>query len=319
MIQEISVLLEREFNARLKICKAYTPKNLPLLYGWLFEYHRAEIEGQNCVLACRRDDSERLSPARIGKMFRHMQTLFDAPLVYVGRQAVGHDAERLVCARVPFIFPKKHVYLPFMWTKLTLTAAEEPVQTEWLSACAQLMILGALEHVLPYEQGYATVQETLGYTRPVINEAMRQLEAVGLGMRVSSGRTRIFRFARRGRELWNMAQLNLRTPCRRTVGVATLPAAELFPAAEDALAPLSELAEYDTITNYATYCPEAKVRGWQRLQDCDAPYHVQLWHYPPSILGGDRIDPLSLVLSLRHSSEPRVQQAIEYVINQYPW
>lgn len=320
MIREIAATLEKDMHATVEVSACEMPARLPVLYRTLFEYYELVISGQVCVIACRRDNHERLAPARIKGLLNHMQTFFNVPLVYAGSHYAGHDAERLVGAGVPFIAPKRYVYLPFMWTKLPLSAPETPVQTAKLSTCAQLMLLGALERRLPYAMSYADVQSVLEYSRPVVNEAMRQLEALGLGMREMNGRKRSFRLAYEGRELWNYAQADLRSPCNRTVGVEELPVGvELTPAGEDALALCSRLAEHEHISCYATCCPASVPRAWKLLPEREAPFRIQLWDYHPATLVPHGVDPLSLILTLRTTPHPRVEQAIEETLNQFPW
>jgi hypothetical protein len=47
---------------------------------------------------------------------------------------------------------------------------------------------------------------------------------------------------------------------------------------------------------------------------------IEVWSYNPHLLGDDRmVDPLSLYLSLRNSSDERVQQQLEQLIGEIKW
>jgi len=47
---------------------------------------------------------------------------------------------------------------------------------------------------------------------------------------------------------------------------------------------------------------------------------IEIWSCNPHLLGDDRmVDPLSLYLSLRNSSDERVQQQLEQLIEEIKW
>ena len=50
-----------------------------------------------------------------------------------------------------------------------------------------------------------------------------------------------------------------------------------------------------------------------------ASIQLELWHYRPAFVYGDRIDPLSLVLSLSDDHDDRVQGEIEEVLEKFKW
>ena len=50
-----------------------------------------------------------------------------------------------------------------------------------------------------------------------------------------------------------------------------------------------------------------------------ASIQLELWHYRPAFIYGDRIDPLSLVRSLMDDQDERVQGEIEDVLEAFKW
>jgi hypothetical protein len=52
----------------------------------------------------------------------------------------------------------------------------------------------------------------------------------------------------------------------------------------------------------------------------NATARIEVWSYNPHLLGDDRmVDPLSLYLSLRNSSDERVQQQLEQLMREIKW
>ena len=294
------------------------PRGLPFIYREMFEFYDAEIQGVMCVIAVRRD-MERLSPLSVSKRMNHLQSFFSAPVVYVPRKMMPHDAERLAAANVAYIVPERHVSLPFLPMVHATAPKERRVELDRLTVCSQLIVLAVLEKLLPGEFCYDEAKNVTRFSHAAIIEAVTQLEDIQLGMRVHKGRKRYFRFAYAGRSLWDAADRVLRNPCKRVVGLEMPPAGEgFFLAAEDALAPLTHLAEKAPHT-FAISVTNARRLKVHHIPSDIAPYRLELWHYPPNILGGGQVDALSLALSLRENTDPRVQKELEYLLNQYPW
>ena len=57
-------------------------------------------------------------------------------------------------------------------------------------------------------------------------------------------------------------------------------------------------------------CPDAE----------QATAQIEVWSYEPKILGdNEKVDTLSLYLSLRDSPDERIQQQLETLIREFPW
>lgn len=294
------------------------PRGLPFVYRDMFEFYDAEIQGVMCVIAVRRN-MERLSPQSVSKRMNHLQSFFSAPVVYVPRKMMAHDAERLAAANVAYIVPERHVSLPFLPMVHTAAPKERRVDLERLTICAQLIVLAVLEKLLPEEFCYEEAKNVTRFSHAAIIEAVTQMEDMQLGMRAHKGRKCFFRFAYAGRRLWDAAGRVLRNPCKRVVGLEMQPVGEdFFLAAEDALAPLTSLAE-NAPRAFAISLANARRLRISHIPSDIAPYRLELWHYPPNILGGAQVDVLSLALSLRENTDPRVQKELECLLNQYPW
>ena len=54
-----------------------------------------------------------------------------------------------------------------------------------------------------------------------------------------------------------------------------------------------------------------KLKLPDRCPEEDAPVLLELWKYPPNIIGDDAVDSLSLYLTLRNDPDERVQIALD--------
>lgn len=316
--EEITAYMRKWLPSGFEMRGRGCPRELPFLYREMFELYDAEVQGVACVIAVRRD-AERLSPLSVRKRMAHLQSFFPEPVVYVPRKMMAHDAERLAAAGVAYIVPGRHVSLPFLPMVHTQSPKERAVEVDRMTTCAQLLTLAVLEKALRGEFCYEEARSVVKYSAAAIIEAVAQLEDMQLGMRVYRGRKRFFRFAYGGRALWDAAAPALRNPCKRIVGLEQAPSGAGFClAAEDALAPLTHLAQKAPST-YAVSLAHARRLKLPHIPRDLAPYRLELWNYPPNVFGGEQVDTLSLALSLRENTDPRTQKELEYLLNNYPW
>ena len=76
---------------------------------------------------------------------------------------------------------------------------------------------------------------------------------------------------------------------------------------------ISALAEYtnlapDSQKTVAVYDSDFKSLRFEGLNDFDGFIEVQVWKYPPIVLGNGIVDKLSLYLSLEGNKDPRVEK-----------
>jgi hypothetical protein len=166
---------------------------------------------------------------------------------------------------------------------------------------------------------------TLGFSPMTLSRAMDEIEAAGLAARVDSGRERAMHWTGTRREVWERAQERLADPVqarhlvRHEQGALPGPLAGI-----SALSACTMLGEPET-----TVCAMHASR-WTAYRDKhgaeDAPFRepgvigVEVWAYDPSLLGtSDRVDPLSLYLSLRSDPDERVEKALEEMMEEVAW
>ena len=128
---------------------------------------------------------------------------------------------------------------------------------------------------------------------------------------IVGARPKVLQFSRSGKDLWEHARAMFRSPVKRTL------LNRLIPQGVDA-AGLSALAERTLMAAPVrkVFAVDERQAGDQRVCSVadsrdDAQSELQIWHYPPRITGSGKVDRYSLFLSLKDAADPRIEGALE--------
>lgn len=287
--------------------------------GWLVNLYTlktATIRGRRHVLAFAKA-GQHYTPIAVAKQLATGRAALDAPFVYVPRELGPHDVSRLIAANVPYVLPRRSLFLPDEGLSVARTP-EKPVLRETFSVSAQLLVLG---YILKKWDGSLTITDCmkrLGYSLASIVHAFQEIAHFGAGerMRGSDGRTIQIRLIS-AREIWETCRHRFFNPCKRTVGVMARPDGAVL-AGVDALAQISALNE-DEPSCFAMPVKGFRALDIEELSPASAPCRLQLWHYQPTALGSDTIDPASLFLSMQDDADDRVQIELDKIQEAFKW
>lgn len=320
--KDIIEYLSKGFGEVQGIKNALLPSTVPLLVTSSYKFFECNILGVDCILAVAAENATH-TPRRVQKQLSLVKECMKKPVVFAARNLQPHDKSRFFALRVPLVVPGKVAYLPFAGALQETARREFIVNSSTLSAVAQQVVIGYLEHRIGSPICVKDASELLSYSPPAIQNAFRELEYFGLGERTRrpSAHALEFVFAANGRELWEKAKPLLTSPVRKVVGLATPPKDTdgCVVAGVDALATFGRLNEQPPSV-YATAQNGFAKRGYEVISTLGAPFQLQLWAYDPQRLGGKGgIDILSLVLSLHGERDDRVQIEIERAIEEFKW
>lgn len=186
-----------------------------------------------------------------------------------------------------------------------------------LGVAAQMILLAYLNR----QNDGVSIAEAVGltgYTRVSVIKAFDELEYFGLAMRDRATHKLVFAEDRKG--LFEKARSLMRNPKRRTLFLDGLPQGLVaVRAGTDALSDISMLAP-GTSREYAALSSDVLKRtDLVEVPRESAAVRLELWHYRPAFVYGDRIDPLSLCLSLADEKDDRVQGEVEEVLEGFKW
>lgn len=278
------------------------------------------------------------SPAQTEKFMRTLREATDATTVYVNRALTSYDRKRLIERRVPFLVPGNQLYVPSLgmdlrehFRKVAATPGAKP-----LSPSAQALLISALcspnklsatwgdesprVECWTTEAALGAMAAELGYTPMTSSRASREIESAGLAKATMFARNIVLMFDRAASDIWEAALPRMRSPVLRTVyakprqSVTTVMTQSLRQAGLDALDAQSMLQSdgwgvyalsrdgWNTWKNHVDVVPRPEQGAHQ----------FQVWAYSPAIVRDSaHVDPLSLYLSLRDNEDPRVQAALD--------
>lgn len=250
------------------------------------------------------------------------------PVVYVSGALASYERKRLIEHHMPFLVPGNQLYLPDLGIDLREYFIRRPApRAAALSPATQALLLAALLRT-PWHSEWqpAGMMQALGYTAMTLSRAVRELEAAGLCLVRTEGRTRWLHIDRGAADTWAYAQPLLRSPIRRRCWARPLPG---WTAPQVRLTGLSALSRHSMLAEpqWPVYAvgpalwKTAAQAGFTPLPEpLPGAVEWEFWTYTPALTpDGDTVDPLSLTLSLQDRTDERVQLGLDALTRQFPW
>lgn len=303
---------------------------LPYHIADAFDLVELDIAGQPVVLAI--DEEAKRSPAEAEQLMRKLGEVIESTAVYVIGSLNSYDRKRLIERRVPFLVPGNQLYLPGLGMDLR-EHFRKPTERRQLSPSAQAVLIVILQHPnWTTELTAAEIAAKLDYTPMTASRAARELAAAGLAELHKSPSGQHITLINPPSDTWKRALPLLRSPVQRVV-YAKMFAFQPPPTGlgDVVRAGMSALARNTMLAQEGPdvfACSRDSWKGWKnRVQvlphpDNDAD-EVQIWSYPPTLKKDAaqatttaEVDPLSLYLSLRNIEDPRVQSALDELMEQ---
>ncbi|MFH1151454.1 MAG: MarR family transcriptional regulator [Actinomycetota bacterium] len=297
---------------------------LPQYLRERYRFFRIDVLGTECVLMVDNGDEEQ-TPAVIGKHLDQVRGRGQFEVVYVRQGVTSYNRRRLIEQKVPFIVPGNQMYLPMLGIDLREHVRRLREKKPVFSPSTQALILQVLWHRESVTITPAEMAHRLGYSAMTMTRAFDELETAGVGEHSVTGRERHLRFSETGRSLWEHVLPYLNTPVRKRLYIASsVQAGDGSVAGESALAYYTMLAE-PRVPVLAFSSEEWKV--WMqhdKLVELVLPepgaYEIELWKYAPALFAREgNVDRLSLYLSLRDSTDERVQAAMHTLVEDMEW
>jgi len=305
-------------------------QTLPIFMGQQYEFFRCRIFDRIRTLLVW---TGRQNP-KIQNISKHLElarSAIDQSIVFVFPNMLAFQRQRLIQHQIPFIVPKRHIYLPEaiidIRTVASTTIVEDESKSKQLSIPAQVMLLYYLQRDPGEDWNLGQWAQNLEYSAMTISRAYRDLVRFKLVEPEHVGRKVILRFDNNRRKLWKRSKGYLFSPVRKRTVVQPLKRRHVIAyfAGYSALSHYSQLSEGSS-PEYAMSNADymiAKNRGMirERHFSDDEICTVEKWRYCPRILvkNSHTVDRLSLYLSVQHDPDERVQIALDEMIESIEW
>lgn len=294
--------------------------NLPLLLREQYSFFIIRLSDSDHLIFTENREN-RNTPAIISKHCKMLKQYWTGGVIYSKNTLSSTDRTRLLQAKVPFIIPKKQLYLPFIGMDLKEIFPPEKKKAATLSPSAQLLILGKLYKKDWIKKSPSRMSEDIGISNMSIGRAFNELEIHNIASVRNFGKEKILEFHLHGQKLWESELSLLKSPVTSSKTVAYNNTNDLIIAGESALSRYSMITE-PSITTFAVLNRAKHIMIQTNTQEGDfnTDMLIQKWSYDPRILSMNGIaDPLSVYLEFKDTDDERIEEALEDIIKDIQW
>jgi DNA-binding MarR family transcriptional regulator len=299
---------------------------VPVFLMELYDLFRATLFGRGLILAIAKGHEDGFTPAEYAGHAEQLRDALNEVVALVLPHVTSYDRDRLVKQGVAFIVPERQLFLPQLLVDLRdYFPRKRRASGETISYPAQVVVLYHLLKGPVEPHSLRELANRLGYSPMSMSTAGDELCSLGLCEAATTGRERNLHFKARGRKLWKQALPVFRTPVRIRRWVRDRPGhASVVCAGITALAAYTQIGD-DPLPTYAMRDGEyRKMLETGGLTGCHGPdeAHAQIeaWFYDPALLAdNNRVDRLSLFLTLRNSADERVTKALRELLEGVQW
>ncbi len=300
---------------------------LPFYLREMYEFFLIEILSCKIIVMVQNINEEQ-TPVTIKKNYEVLKKNWSGEVLYLSNSITAYNRKRLIEQKVPFVVPDNQLYLPELGIDLREHFRQIRSKVDQFSPSTQLLLLYSIikKNYGPYTP--AEMACILHYTPMTLTRAFDELETAEIGIIKNEGRQRVLTLPENGHEIWKNTQLYLKNPVRETVWVGF--DNSIYKTNNIPEAGLTALSKYSMIAE-----PEYKILAissdsWKILK-YDKKVHVlpfrdhnavqlQIWRYSPELLSSNnKVDFLSLYLSLYNEKDERVQKALSEMMEEFNW
>ncbi len=331
-IHNVARYVEEVTGATLRLKPA--PEALqafPAYFGALYEACRAEILDRKYLLLLFKD-GELPSPAEIAGHYRVASRQSKEPVAFIFDGLESFVRQRLIRYQVPFIVPRRQMYLPHFIADFRehSAGAKRPNKSlKHLSGPAQVLVLFYLQRKnIPRDQSLREWSGLLGYSPMTATRIAGELAQAELCAVRQVGRRTVLKLGDDRHALWEKALPFLQSPVRDRKHVRLLgkDAPVWLKSGIPALSDSTMLASDDMpvfAMSAAAYARALVDDRFSELSFADEDaVTIERWRYQPELVTGDKaktVDRLSLYLSLRDNPDERVQAALKELLEGVQW
>ncbi|MGM0431379.1 MAG: hypothetical protein ACQEQU_01555 [Spirochaetota bacterium] len=319
-MKTIASYIEKTLGFKVKIWDWKDKENLPLLLREQYSFYVIRLSASDHLIFTENREN-RNTPAVISKHYKMLTQYWTGGIIYSKNTLSSTDRTRLIQAKIPFIIPKRQLYLPFIGIDLKEIFPPEKKKAGKLSPSAQLLILGKL-----YEKSWITkspsrMSEDIGMSNMSIGRAFSELELHNIASVRTIGKEKKLEYYSHGQSLWESSLPLLKSPVTSSETVAYQNNNDLIIAGESALSRYSMINEPSIPTFAVLNRAKNTMIQTNALEEYfNKEMIIQKWSYDPRILSMNGIaDPLSVYLEFKNSDDERIEEALEDLIKDIQW
>lgn len=274
--------------------------------------------GQECVLLRVVSDSFRLSTVK--KQFLNFCRLTDRNCALSFYRLSSIQRKNLIADGIPFVADNSQIFLPFWGVALTENIKKQYAFPSLMSPGTQMVCLFLYYREETDRINMAEIASRIGTSKATCTRAIEELNSLHLIDVETEGTNKWINISLPKKEFIQKAFYYMKSPVSRTNFVKSLPAnLKVIACGVRALSEISMVSAGNTDSGVAVYkkkadiFPEEVQISEEEFYD-DGGYTVELWNYDPDIFAvSERVDDISLLLSLKDSKDERVQMGLDTI------
>lgn len=287
---------------------------LPYYLSDRYRFTKVALDDVICLFMKPEGEPDNLSS--IKKHIANVRKSVSLPIVLELNAMTARRRKSLIDARIPFIAPQCHIYLPFLGVALQERYTNVKPPSTTLMPSAQLLLFYYIYQNKP-ELYTGELAEVFNLSHMQISRAIKQLAALDLISARKDGVRTVISTKEHGRILFEKSKPYLINPVRKKIYVEHSDIPEGLPLSGcSALSELTMLGG-SSIKTFAFYGKTSSLSGSETLVDDSIQAEIEIWNYSPALLSQHPgiADVLSLAVSLSGDSDPRVEQSVDELIS----
>lgn len=306
------------------------PKRLPFYITQGKAFCEAQVQEFHFLLVSFIDKSE-MNRESLKKMLAQVEASVHKPVAFAFDTLSDFQRRNLIEANIPFVAASSVFYLPFLgiaYRKRKYTASQKPLEKEnlpKLTAAAQAFFLFMMYNVKDAPISKSEAARMNGLTPMSVSRYCRELLDRGLIQETRERNTMQISCSAMGRALFDKALPYLISPVKKELLYLPSKAFDKMPkSGESALAQRSLLAQPKA--NVVACGPHAAPIGEKDIAKENRGFlpdnfvQLQVWKYDPQpLMQNNRIDTVSLYMSLKDSPNERVQACLKEMLDKEQW
>lgn len=253
-----------------------------------------------------------------------MSQLFNRPVVFILSPGLTYERQRLMEKDVHFVMSDKYANLPMFVALERVSSRRVP---DKLTSVAQYILLYHLQIESIEGKSTKAIASMMPYSYESVSIGLTCLTDIGLCEKVAvDWRSRSIKFTSAGKKLWEEAGKYLINPVGRRYFCDGIRTSQRFP-----VCGINALSHYSMLNPDPEQWIMMSAKEYRNLHnegkvinpnEFDGETIIEIWKYPvvsrPDS-SPEWVDRLSLALSLRADEDPRVEEEVEQMINNFQW
>lgn len=332
MNEDLRTYLEKLFGkSKVYVSDEEKTMTLPLIYKSMYHFFSGTILNEECIFFERRnyDESNLFIEESLNKHIDAIQRKYSEKLIFVVNHLTTKERQILINYQISFIAPYDQVFLPFVYfinQPQKKRAASVKVISKLTPTSQQILFYSLYKYILTFDEiiHKKEIIDQLKISNMTFTRAMNELIQLKIVQKQGFTRNIIYFFLGSPAEIFNKVKAHCINPIKDTrliemSNVNQRLINEQLKSGEYALSELTMIKSQKmqiavSSADMSSHMFESDINEFMMYVE------LQIWRYDAKPLiryfNKDRVDPLSLYMSLYEERDERLLKELNYLLQQ---